>query len=381
MDCSKCGKKNNSDDSKFCEKCGNSLSDIAVGTKKNTTLDSMLDEDDNNFLDVLNIPRKDNIFVKSCKLCIIRNAMKNQISEYEEALSSYWLTDDEWLQISKEENKAEIAGKLTLVLTGVIGATIRGIIAVFKILITIIVNIFDVIFSLLSIIISLAVLAVVLAIVDHFVHFSQYITPVVEFFNTIKNFVSEHYIAGLVAIGVILLIVSVITLVRKNTEKKQSQYRELLEYQYRRDEGLKKQKEAEKNLEIANLMYGVTTKILTKMNECRESVPPEYWDNADSLWYLYQSRRANTVQEAINLLEEILYQSRMEEKMDKSLEMANENRRTIEEIKKISSDARDFSENAMLYAQQATNAAYSAASAARDAEWAAWSAKWEVKYR
>ena len=381
MICNKCGTENNSEDSKFCKNCGNPLNAIAFDAKKNASFDVYLDENDNKFLDMLNIPRKDDMFVKSCKLCVIRRAMQNQISEYKKALSKSWLTDDEWLGMARKEKMRENTRKFASGLTAVIGAVFGGIVAVFKTLIALISNIFSILSSLLGIIIYLIIFVIILAVADNFLHFSQYITPVVNAFNTVKSFISKHYIIGLVIIGGILIVVSVKILIDKNTERKQAQNKKLLEYQRRRDEGLKKQEEAKKNLQTAELMYGYTTKILTKMNESRESIPPEYWDHADSLWYLYQSRRANTVQEAINLFEEMKYKSRIEEKMNKSLEMASENRRAIEDIKKISSDARDFSENAMLYAQQSTSAAYSAASAARSAEWEAMSAKWEAQQR
>lgn len=380
MICGKCGKENDLTDSNFCKNCGNQLSVVSD--------DEYLTEVDNAFLDMCNIDRNEDMFVKSCKICVIRKLMGNQIEDYKIALSTHWLTDEEWLKKRKNEKINDAKDTFLEVLLNGLGLILTGIEAVFHMAISLIRNIFSVVFSLIRVIIGLIVAIIVLSIVDYFVPFFKYIEPIENGVKTVGEFIANHYITGIIVICSILAIVAIVALKKKKSKEKQELSDRLAAYQIKRAQGMLKKEDAEKKLKKTELLYSIATNVLTDMNRCRESVPPEFWDNAEGLWYLYQSRRANNVQEAINLLEKLQYQSRMEEKMDRSLEMAYENRKSIEELQRISSDARDFAENAMAYAQNATNAAYTAASAARSAEWAAWSAKneanslkWEARSR
>lgn len=147
---------------------------------------------------------------------------------------------------------------------------------------------------------------------------------------------------------------------KKHQEKKIKQEIEAMLPQYReeREQNERWKPGAAENISKNKQALSVVQQYLVFLCQNREAIPEAYWQYGGEFLYLFSTRRADNVKEAINLWEELLHQERME---------AEQRRQgmVIDNTNQLAAEARAYAQSAAISSAIAAINASEAASYAR----------------
>lgn len=149
---------------------------------------------------------------------------------------------------------------------------------------------------------------------------------------------------------------------KKRQEKKIKQEIEAMLPQYRteREQNERWKPGAAENISKNKQALNVVQQYLVFLCQNREAIPEAYWQYGGEFLYLFSTRRADNVKEAINLWEELLHQERME---------AEQRRQgmVIDNTNQLAAEARAYAQSAAISSAIAAINSSEAASYARSA--------------
>lgn len=331
MFCTKCGTDNGeSNDIRFCIKCGNPFTNVlnapvaasnpisTQNTQNTQTSEELLGAENVKFLSDYGIPVDESPFVTSCRIAFFKNRVEEQLDHDKAILNGNYMSNAEYSRKFFQNNKMTFLQKQQYLGYGWL---------IKRAIVLLIIIASSVVICIINALCEAAGIEVTLDTAIYFL-----LVPVVLYIG-FYNWIVKYKL-------------------------KQVLNSELAEYSSWRESCKKEMPDAKVRCSRNEVLVPKIDACLNSICVDRSTIPEAYWGYGGEFLYLYTTRRADNVKEAINIWEQVLHQMRVEEEQRRQ-GIVMENR--LDNITNIAMEAREYARNAEIAACAATAAADSAA--------------------